>query len=109
MTLAVCPVATVNAPLDTVWGLLSEPDSFSLWWEAHTKRIDPPGPAQPGQIVYATVGALGLTGKITVRVDAIDAPKHQLHLTTRLPLGITVYSHITCTPVGPDATFISFG
>ncbi len=104
-----CPVTTAKAPLDAVWRLLSEPENFSIWWEAHTRRVDPPGPAQPGQMVYATAGAFVPIGKITVRVDAIDPARHQLHLTTRLPLGITVYNHITCTEVDPETTFISFG
>lgn len=109
MPLSVCPTTTVKAPLDSVWRMLSEPKNFSLWWEAHTQRIDPPGPAQAGQMVYAGLGALGLAGKLTVRVDAVDPNRHQLHLTTRLPFGITVHNHITCTPVDAASTFISFG
>ncbi len=109
MALSTCPVATAKASLETVWGLLSEPEHYDLWWEAHTQRVDPPGPAQPGQMVYASVGALGLNGKLTIRVDAIDPARHQLHLTTRLPLGITVLNHITCTQVDAESTFISFG
>jgi uncharacterized protein YndB with AHSA1/START domain len=109
MTISVCPVATVKAPLEQVWQLLSEPKNFDLWWEARTQSIVPPGPAQAGQMIYARAGALGISGKITIRVDAIDAPKHQLHLTTRLPLGITMSNHLTCTQVDPVTTYISFG
>ena len=91
------------------WHLLSEPASYALWWDAQTLSIVPDGPAQPGQRIDAQTRALGRAWTVSIRVDAVDAAKYQLHLTTRLPLGITVLNHITCAPLDQGRTRISFG
>jgi len=109
MTTSLCPIATVNAPLERLWGLLSDPAGYALWWDARTRSIIPPGPARPGQRVQADSRALGRRWDVTVTVEAVDEARHNLRLTTRLPLGITVYNSITCTPLGPTACRISFG
>jgi Polyketide cyclase / dehydrase and lipid transport len=109
MSINVCPIATVNASLDQVWRLLSEPANYALWWDVQTTAIVPPGPAQPGQRIEAQTRALGRTLKASITVNAVDAPQHQLHLTTCLPLGITVHNHITCVAVDPSTSRVSFG
>ena len=45
MAVNVCPIATVNAPVETVWRLLPNPSAYALWWEAETRSIVPAGPA----------------------------------------------------------------
>ena len=109
MTGYFCPIATVNAPIEQVWSLLSEPDSYALWWDAQTRAIDPPGPAQPGQVIHAQAKALGKRWGVTITVNAVYASRHLLDLTSRLPLGITVDNHITCTLVDSGATRLAFG
>jgi hypothetical protein len=59
MSVSTCPVATIHAPAERVWHLLSQPDSYALWWDAHTLSITPEGPAKPGQQVRAQAAALG--------------------------------------------------
>ena len=46
---------------------------------------------------------------VNIEVLGLDEKRHQIHLKTTLPLGITVFNHITCTPINHSATQVSFG
>ena len=105
MSVSVCPIDIINAPVEKVWSFLSEPANYALWWAAKTRSIVPEGRAQSGQKIHAKAGGLDLT----VVVNSSDDSKRQLHLTTMLPFGITVDSHITCTPLENGTCQVSFG
>jgi len=105
MSVSVCPFAVIHAPIERVWTLLAEPANFDLWWEAHTRSIVPEGRAQAGQKIHAKAGGLD----VRVVINRIDEAKRQIDTTTRFPLGITVSSHITCTPLEEGACQVSFG
>jgi len=109
MSISVCPLATIRAPVERVWSFLSEPANYSLWWDAQTCSIVPEGPATPGQKIFAKTAALGKYWNVTVTVVDVDNEKRQIHLTTVLPWGITVNNHITCLPLDPTHCRISFG
>jgi ligand-binding SRPBCC domain-containing protein len=109
MTVSVCPIAVVQAPPERVWALLSEPASYALWWDAETRAIEPPGPAQPGQQITASSRALGHEWPVRITVNAVDAARRAIDLTTRLPLGITVHNHLTVVPVEGPAARVTFG
>jgi hypothetical protein len=53
--------------------------------------------------------ALGKPWNVNILVEGLDKSRHQIHLKTMLPLGITVFNHITCTPLKNAATQVSFG
>jgi hypothetical protein len=42
-------------------------------------------------------------------VEAVNGAAYELVLTTKLPLGITVHNHITCTAVEGGDTRVGFG
>lgn len=110
MTFSTCPFATVNAPVDLVWGLLANPVQYDLWREVRTRSILPEGPAQPGQHVFAQTSALGRQWDVVhLTVQAVEPEKRQLDLLTRLPFGISVYNHITCESLDSEHTRVSFG
>jgi len=109
MSVSVCPLATIHAPVERVWSLLSEPANYALWWDPKPRSIVPEGPASPGQKIYAQTTALGKDWKVNVTVAEVDEAKYQIHLTTVLPLGITVHNHITCTPLDYAYCRVSFG
>jgi len=111
VSLSTCPIATVHASADQVWSLLSAPERYALWWDAETRAIIPAGPAQPGQRIYAEPRALGRPWKvnIVVEVEQVDEAQRSLQLKTQLPLGITVYNHITCTPLDSATCRVAFG
>jgi hypothetical protein len=109
MSVFFCPVANIKAPLEQVWGFLSEPANYSLWWDAQTQEITPSGSAHPGQKIRAQSRAIGKRWAVNLLVESVDEQKHQLHLKTMLPLGITVFNHITCTTIDSAATQVTFG
>jgi hypothetical protein len=95
----------INAPIEKVWTFLSEPANYGLWWDAHTRSIVPEGRAQSGQKIHAKASGLD----INVIVNSVDDSKHQIHLTTMLPFGITVHNHISCTRVENGTCQVTFG
>jgi polyketide cyclase/dehydrase/lipid transport protein len=109
MSLNVCPLATVNAPVEHVWSFLSDPANYVLWWDAQTRSIAPTGPASPGQKIYAQTTALGMDWNVNVSVEEVDGANRQIHLTTMLPWGITVQNYIRCIPLDHAHCRISFG
>jgi len=109
MGVSVCPIATVNAPVEQIWALLSEPDNYALWWDAQTRSIEPKGAVQPGQKILAQSRALGKGWNVTITVERVDSSKRQIDLTTSLPLGITVHNHIVCTPLDRATCRVTFG
>jgi hypothetical protein len=109
MSVNVCPAAVIQAPLEIAWSMLCDPAGYSEWWDARTTQIVPPGPAQPGQVVNALSRAAGQEWPVSITVVAIDPDRHQLELTARLPLGITVHNHISVATIGADRCRIQFG
>ncbi len=109
MTFNTCPIAIVLAPVEQVWRLLANPSQYALWWDAQTVSITPAGPAQAGQRIVAQTTALGKRWGVHLTVRAVEPEKRQLDLLTQLPLGITVYNHITCTGLNAHQTRVSFG
>ena len=109
MSLRTCPIATIDAPIERVWPVLVEPVRYDEWWDAQTVSIIPKGPAQPGQQIIAQTVALGTRWDVHVTVQAVMPEKQQIALRTRLPLGITVHNHATCTSIDDQHTRVSFG
>ena len=109
MSISTCPIATVEAPVEQVWQLLSDPYNYGLWWDAETRSIEPAGPAKPGQRISARTRALGKDWDVQITVAGIDPDKRALCLTTQLPLGITVHNHIGCRRLDNKRCQVSFG
>ena len=105
MSVSVCPMAVVKAPLERVWSLLSEPANYDLWWDVRTQLIVPEGHAQAGQRVHAKAGGFS----IFISVDAVDESKHKIDFISKFPFGITGFNHITCTALPDSTTQVSFG
>jgi hypothetical protein len=109
MSVSVCPIAVVAAPIERVWALLANLSSYDVWWDAQTDVIIPEGPAQPGQTAYAHTYALGLRRNVTTVVQQVDATRHRIQLTTTLPFGIVGHNTLVCTAVDDASTRVQFG
>ena len=109
MGVSTCPVATIHAPAERVWHLLSQPDNYALWWDAQTLSITPEGPAKPGQQIRAQTTSLGRRWSIGIRVEVVDESTRQIRLKGELPFGITVHNHISCVPLNEAICRVSFG
>ncbi len=102
-------MATVAAPLATVWALLTNPATYDDWWDARTERIEPAGPARAGQVIQASSRAFGRRWPVALCVLGVDAEQHTLDLQTALPLGIRGRNHIVCTAIDTARCRVAFG
>ena len=109
MSVSACPVATVHAPAERVWRLISQPDNYALWYDAQTLSITPEGSAKPGQQVRARTFEFGRWWPIDIRVEMVDESKRQIRFRTALPLGITGDNHLSCVPLDEANCRVSFG
>jgi len=109
MSVSICPIAMINAPMERVWKFLSEPGNYALWWDAETRSVVPEGHTRPGQQIHAQTTELGRPWNVIIAVEMVDEARHQIDLTTRLPFGITVHNHITCIPIDNIGCRVSFG
>jgi len=102
MVVSVCPAAIVAAPVEDVWELLAQPSRYDEWYDAHTERVVPEGPATPSQTIYASTRAFGKRWDVSFVIKKVDPDKHQIQIDTKLPFGRVAHNTIMCTPV--DAT-----
>ena len=109
MAVSVCPTAVVEAPVESVWALLADPAHYDGWWDAHTFRIDPPGPAAPGQVIYGGGAKTRWAPHVTTRIVGVDPEKHQIQFVVSLPLGMTNHQTTTVTPLNATSCRLSFG
>ena len=96
MTLVSCPTDTVEAPVEIVWELLTDPAKWPSFYDMRLTRIDPPGPASPGQRIFGESGPRWLHLRVTITCRAIDAARLKMELEVQLPLGIAVKEELDC-------------
>ncbi len=109
MAITACPATTVAASVEVVWELMANPTLYDLWWDARAERIEPAGPATPGQVVYATTRAFGRTWDVTLRVKVVNPEKHRVQIDAALPLGTINHATITTTPIDSVSSRLDFG
>jgi Polyketide cyclase / dehydrase and lipid transport len=109
MPVSVCPAAVVAAPVEEVWALLMQPERYEQWWDIHTERVMPPGPATPSQVVAGWSKALGRKWPVSMMIESMDAEKHRMLLKTTLPLGIVVHNQVICARVDAASCRVQFG
>lgn len=104
MALSACPAAIVNAPADSVWRCLVNPEEYG-WIDGTVTQVVPEGRAHPGQKVLIKKSGL----QIVVTVVAVQEAAHRIRLTTRFPFGITVQNAISCGELDPEHCRLQFG
>ena len=103
-----CPTDVVDAPIDVVWALLTEPTGWGGFFDIRNVHVDPPGPARVGQRVQARSGPRWLRLKIGFSFTRVDPADHRLGIDVRLPLGVTVREDLSCAPLGDDRCRVSY-
>ena len=103
------PTAEVQAPVEVVWALLTDPAGWGSFFDVRIDRIDPPGPATIGQRIEGESGPRLLHLKLAFQFMGIDVEKHRLMLDVKLPFGITVQEDLYCTPIDVDKCRVDYG
>ena len=99
VTVSSCPTELVDAPVETVWALLTDPAGWSSFYDLRVIRVEPPGRARVGQRVFGESGPQWLHLAVTVTYTAIDVSQRSLGLEVRMPLGIAVIEELSCSPI----------
>jgi hypothetical protein len=103
-----CPIATIHAPAEVVWRLLTDPDEY-LHWGLNVVAVDPPGPVHAGQRIELRERSLGRAFPVTLEIREVrETPHRSLRLDARLAFGIVNRELITCAALGPESSFVSF-
>jgi len=76
MGLKVCPIAVVAAPVEVVWANLVQWERYFDWADVQAERVEPEGPATPGQTITFGGKVLGRTLRFTFKVEAVNPEKH---------------------------------
>ena len=108
MKSASCPTETVEAPVEMVWTLLTDPASWDKFYDIRTQRIFPEGPAIPLQIVYAESGPVFLHLKVELQFVEVDATTYRLKLLVSLPFGISVQEDLNCVSLGENQCRVNY-
>jgi hypothetical protein len=99
MTYSSCPTAVVNAPVEIVWRLMTEPARWGEFFDVRITEVDPPGPAIVGQKFYGESGPPVLRLRLTFEYIKIDPVRHALELNVQLPFGVFVREELDCIPL----------
>ena len=99
MTYASCPTIVINAPIDIVWKLLTEPERWGDFFDVRITGVEPEGPAVIGQRFYGESGPRSLHLGLRFEYTEVNAAEHKLGLNIRLPFGITVREDLSCIPL----------
>lgn len=108
MSLTICPVAVIAAPVECVWELLTEPALRDEWWDARTERVTPEGPATPGQVIYLKTVPWGKRWQPTLSIERVDADRRQIQWTLR-GFGVTNHQTTTCTAIDATSCRVQYG
>lgn len=108
MKYANCPTAVVNAPVDVVWRLLTEPAGWGNFYDVQITKVVPPGPAVVGQKIYGTSGPWPLRFRVQFEFFKIDPANHVLGFTVQLPFGISVREDMDCVPLNSTQCRVNY-
>ncbi len=109
MSLSVCPIAVVAAPVEVVWANLVQWERYLEWADVWVERLEPGGPATVGQTIHFAGKALGRTMRFSFKVEELNPEKHQLGLHAFFPLGLQEKPHISCTPIDATTCRVQYG
>ena len=109
MAVSVCPADRVQAPVEVVWSLLMNPDGYGQFFDLTIERVEPAGPAAPGQRFVGWSRALCRRWSIVGEVAEVDERRHAIRFHTSLPFGIMGDNRISCTPIEAGTCMLRYG
>jgi uncharacterized protein YndB with AHSA1/START domain len=109
MSVSVCPIAVIAAPIERVWALVVDPAQWAHWADASLDHVEPPGPACPGQTFVVSSVGFGRRWRFHFTVDAVDEAGYRLRVTARFPFGMVEHTQIGCVAVDEATCRVTFG
>jgi hypothetical protein len=104
----VCPTAVVEAPVETVWQLLTYFAGWGDFYDVRVLSVEPPGPAVVGQRMRGESGPRWLRLGICFEHTLVDNAHHKLEFEGRLPLGLTVHESLDCVPLDSQRCRVNY-
>ena len=108
MAYASCPTSIVDAPVETIWRLLTRPEKWGEFFDLHVLSVELPGPAAVGQTIVGESGPRRLRLKLRFRFTKVDNQNYQLGFDARLPFGVTVREDLSCARLGAGRCRVSY-
>jgi hypothetical protein len=99
MEYASCPSALVNAPVEIVWRLLTDPAGWGKFYDLRVTKVEPPGPAAEGQKFYGESGPRFLHLRLAFEYIKVDPVRYLLNLDVELPFGLFVREEMDSIPL----------
>jgi Polyketide cyclase / dehydrase and lipid transport len=103
-----CPTALVNASVDIVWMLLTEPAEWGEFFAIRITHVEPPGSAVVGQKIYGKSGPRFLSFLVTLQYTAIDAVQRSVGMNVQLPFGISVREDLSCIAISDTQCRVNY-
>lgn len=107
MIVNVCPAGVSKVPPDKVWSVIVDFARWHEWTDAVVAAVEPPGPAQPGQVVHLHAPRLRFL-RFTIDIGDIDPNRRWIDLVARFPFGIENHEHLTLTETDGGGTLVRF-
>ena len=99
----------VLAPVDVVWGLISDASDLHTWWEA---TVEPPpqglGPVRSGETVEYFKREMGKTWRGSMTFDEVDSGHRRLAVRAALPLGLHADLVLSCEALDNERTLVRY-
>ena len=108
MDYASCPTEVVNASIEVVWNLLTDPAGWGGFFDLRILGVEPAGQAQVGQLVRGETWTRSLHLKVGFKFTEIDAERHRLGFDVELPFGIRVREEIDCALVSAGSCRVNY-
>ncbi|MGA8658957.1 MAG: SRPBCC family protein [Chthoniobacterales bacterium] len=108
MTYARCPTTVVNAPIDIVWMLLTEPAGWGDFFDVRISGVEPTGSAVVGQRFYGESGWRFLNFRLKFEYTEVNPAQHKLGLNVQLPFGIIVREDLHCISLSNTQSRVSY-
>lgn len=108
MIVNVCPAATTSVAPEKVWNVLTAPERFAEWSDAHLVASEPGGPMRPGQVIHLAANGFGRDWPMRIDVRDMDPQDRWVDFLVHLPLGIQNHEHVTLTQTKEGGTLVRF-
>ena len=106
MAVTACPTTVVNASIERVWAMLTDPDLYQRWAGADLVRAIPAGQLCQGQVMEFRARELGVAFGVRMDVGKPEPPR-LLPLRVQMPFGIVNDERIALLPLDPVRTRVT--